>query len=170
MNDSKETSTDDAEESAMENPVADSADFVPPDFQVPLGLRRDDLELVPLGPEHNVPDYQAWTSSISHIRRTPGFTDYPWPYEMSLEDNLADLRQHAEDFRQRVGFTYSAREHDELVGCVYIYPSEQRGRASVRSWVRHDRAELDTVLYATVCDWLKNEWPFESVDYSPRQM
>lgn len=169
MTSSKETSNENAGESAMENQAGECFDFVPPDFRVPLGLRRDGLELVPLGPEHNVPDYQAWTSSISHIRKTPGFIDYPWPYEMSLEDNLADLRRHAEEFRRRVGFTYSVREHDEHIGCVYVYPSKQHGWATVRSWVRHDRAELDRVLYATVSDWLKNEWPFEGVEYSARE-
>lgn len=146
-------------------------DFVPPDFQVPNGLTRGELELVPLGPEHNEQDYKAWTSSMDHIRRTPGWADYPWPYPMSLNDNLNDLVQHAEDFRRRMGFTYTAMTDGELVGCVYIYPSKNgRGWATVRSWVRHDRADLDKVLYAMVCDWLKEEWPFESLEYSPREI
>jgi glycerate dehydrogenase len=151
--------------------VATDSAFVPPEFQVPTGLTRDGLKLVPLGPEHNELDYRAWTSSIDHIRQTPGFTDYPWPYPMSLDDNLSDLRQHAEDFRQRVGFTYTAVADDELVGCVYIYPSKNRpGWAAVRSWVRHDHADLDKVLYAMVCDWLDAEWPFEGIEYSPREV
>jgi len=149
--------------------VATDSAFVPPDFQVPSELTRGELTLVPLGPEHNERDYCAWTSSIDHIRQTPGFTDYPWPYPMSLNDNLNDLRQHAKDFRQRAGFTYTAIAGGELVGCVYIYPYKGKpGWASVRSWVRHDHAELDKVLYGMVCEWLKDEWPFKGVDYSPR--
>jgi hypothetical protein len=90
---------------------------------------------------------------------------------MSLDENLNDLRQHAEDFRKRVGFTYTAKSHDELIGCVYIYLSKKgQGWATVRSWVRHDHADLDSVLYATVSDWLKNEWPFEGIEYSPREL
>lgn len=143
--------------------------FVPPDFKVPAGLARGDLKLVPLGPEHNQRDYHAWTSSITHIRNTPGFIDSSWPYPMSLDDNLDDLRQHADDFRRRVGFTYTVKVGDDLVGCVYIYPAERRGWARVRSWVRHDRADLDRVLYAMVREWLESEWPFEGFEYSPRE-
>ena len=44
-------------------------------MDVPLGLATDDFVLEPLGPEHNEADYAAWTSSLEHIRRTPGF---PW--------------------------------------------------------------------------------------------
>lgn len=150
--------------------VVTDNDFVPPDFRPPTGLTRGELKLVPLGPEHNEQDYRAWTSSVDHIRRTPGFTDYPWPYPMSLEDNLNDLVQHAEDFSRRMGFTYTAVVGGELVGCVYIYPSKNgQGWASVRSWVRHDHADLDRVLCAMVRDWLEEEWPFHSVEYSPRE-
>lgn len=142
--------------------------FVPPEFDVPEGLIRDGLRLLPLGPEHNDLDYQAWTSSVEHIRHTPGFTEYPWPYEMSLDDNLADLRQHATDFKERTGFTYTVLSGDELIGCVYIYPTKRAGWAAVRSWVRHDRAELDPKLYAIIRQWLDTAWPFEGVEYSPR--
>ena len=40
------------------------ADFVPPDFEVPLELATSDFVLEPLGPEHNEQDYEAWTSSL----------------------------------------------------------------------------------------------------------
>ncbi|GIF17347.1 phosphoglycerate dehydrogenase-like enzyme [Actinoplanes tereljensis] len=149
--------------------VTDNA-FVPPDFEVPPGLSEDGLRLLPLGPEHNDRDYQAWTTSVEHIRRTPGFTEYPWPYDMSIDENLADLRQHAADFQQRSGFTYTVLSGDELVGCVYIYPTKTPGWAAVRSWVRHDRAELDTKLYAIVRHWLDDAWPFDGVEYSPREL
>lgn len=143
--------------------------FVPPDFPVPDGLTRGELTLVRLGPEHNERDYDAWTSSIEHIRQTPGFTDYPWPHPMSLDDNLNDLRQHAADFRQRTGFTYTVLVGREVIGCVYIYPSKNRpGWASVRSWVRQDRAAHDQRLYDVVRAWLDDEWPFEGIEYAPR--
>ena len=51
------------------------AEFVPPDFQVPLGIETFEFVLEPLGPEHNDQDYIAWTSSMEHIAGTPGF---PW--------------------------------------------------------------------------------------------
>ncbi len=63
--------------------------------------------LEPLGPQHNVADYAAWTSSLDHIRATPGFADRSWPHEMSSDENLADLERHARDFEARTGFTYT---------------------------------------------------------------
>jgi hypothetical protein len=52
--------------------------FVPDDFAVPRSLVGDGFWLEPLGPEHNEGDYQAWTSSIAHIRATPGFEGRSW--------------------------------------------------------------------------------------------
>lgn len=148
--------------------VTEEVNFVPPEFDVPRRLIVGDLTLVPLGPEHNEPDYRAWTSSVEHIKRTPGFERYPWPVPMTLEDNLADLREHADDFQRRKGFTYTVTENGDIVGCVYIYPIKARpGWATVRSWVRHDRAELDDVLYYAVREWLAS-WPFEDVEYAAR--
>jgi hypothetical protein len=46
--------------------------------------------LEPLGPEHNEDDHEAWSSSIEHIRATPGFLDGRWPSPMTLEENRAD--------------------------------------------------------------------------------
>ena len=69
--------------------------FVPEDFVVPDGLLARDFRLAPLGPQHNEADYAAWTSSIDHIRATPGFRAGSWPREMSLADNLRDLQRHA---------------------------------------------------------------------------
>jgi hypothetical protein len=70
---------------------------------------------------------------------------------MSLAENLGDLERHAHDYEQRTGFTYTvlAPDADEVLGCVYIYPSRDEGHdADVRSWVRADVAELDGALHA----------------------
>jgi hypothetical protein len=124
---------------------------VPLDFRVPDGFSHEKFSLVPLGPEHNDRDYRAWTLSMEHIQRTPGFEQGDWPRRMTIEDNLRDLVQHADDFRHRVGFTYSVMAGD-VIGCVYIYPSGRPGHAMVRSWVREDRAHLDGLLYELVGD------------------
>jgi hypothetical protein len=90
---------------------------------------------------------------------------------MTLERNARDLQEHEDDFAHRRGFTYSVLTEagDEVLGCVYIYPSAKSGvEAEVRSWVRATRATLDTPLYATVCEWLRAEWPFRTFDYAPR--
>lgn len=147
-----------------------ATDFVPADYDVPAELVCDDFRLTPLGPEHNAADYAAWTSSIDHIRTTPGFADRSWPVPMAIEDNLRDLRKHREDFRCRRGFTYTVLDRrGAVIGCVYIYPSSQAGvDAEVRSWVRSDRSHLDRPLYDAVSTWLRSAWPFATVDYASR--
>jgi hypothetical protein len=157
--------------------------FVPEDFTVPDGLTAGELRLAPLGPQHNKSDYAAWTSSIDHIRETPGFSGRSWPHEMSLDDNLRDLEQHARDFAGRRGFTYTVLSAGagagagagEVIGCVYIYPpgvQERRGlgrwHAVVSSWVRADLAAHDPVLHDAVLAWLERDWPFDSIEYAPR--
>jgi RimJ/RimL family protein N-acetyltransferase len=144
--------------------------FVPSDFAVPLRLATPRFRLEPLGPEHNDADYRAWSSSMEHIRATPGWEESSWPRDMTLEENRADLQRHADDFEKRSGFTYTVLEPDgDVVGCVYIYPSpDDRHHVRVASWVRASRAELDGPLWRAVSDWLAAEWPFERVDYAPR--
>ena len=138
--------------------------FVPDDFEVPLALVGAGFRLEPLGPQHNERDHEAWMSSIAHIRATPGFPDGDWPTAMTLDRNLADLERHAAHFAERVGFTYSVLDGDDVVGCVYIYPSDTAD-ADVQSWVRESRAELDEALWRAVAAWLEADWPFDSVDY-----
>lgn len=145
--------------------------FVPDDFQVPAELLGDGFRLLPLGPEHNVADYQAWTSSIDHIRATPGFAGSRWPSEdLGLAQNLADLERHARDAADRTGFTYTVLSPDgDVIGCVYIYPPRQPGHdAEVRSWVRASRAELDEPLWRAVSTWLAEDWPFRNPHYVAR--
>ena len=149
----------------------DRPDFVPPEFVVPASLETPQFRLEPLGPEHNVADYAAWTSSIEHIRRTPGYPDGRWPDDRSIEDNLRDLRRHADDFAARRGFTYTVLDPDsgDVIGCVYIYPDDSgASAAAVQSWVRASRAELDVPLWRAVSDWLAADWPFPSVAYGAR--
>jgi RimJ/RimL family protein N-acetyltransferase len=142
--------------------------FVPAEFVVPAAFAGPGFRLEPLGPEHNARDYEAWSSSIEHIRRTSGFTG-SWPREMSLEENRRDLERHARDFRNRAGFTYTALDSDtdDVIGCVYIYPAEDGvHEARVHSWVRASRADLDAPLRRAVAAWLAADWPFDSVDYA----
>jgi hypothetical protein len=145
-------------------------EFVPIDFIAPTRVSFDGFRLEPLGPEHNEGDYAAWTSSIDHIRATPGFAWGSWPVLMTADANLRDLERHAEDFRLLQGFTYTVLDTaDEVIGCVYIYPSDREDiDAEVRSWVRADRSDLDLPLYHAVSGWLSSDWPFRKVEYSAR--
>jgi hypothetical protein len=146
-------------------------EFVPRDFEVPRRLGTPHFVLEPLGPEHNDQDYDAWTSSGEHIHTTPGWQDSSWPREMTLDENRADLQRHADDFRNRTGFTYTVLDpaNREVIGCVYIYPlPESDFDARALSWVRASHARLDAPLWRAVSEWLASDWPFATVEYAPR--
>jgi hypothetical protein len=143
----------------------------------PSPLLAPDFVLVPLGPEHNVADHAAWGSSIDHIRATPGFGpgdwgEDSWPVPMSSADNLADLEQHADEFRRGVAFAYTVLEPDppgDVIGCVYVDPDPTgEAEAVVRSWVRVDRAALDAPLADAVRRWLADAWPLASARFPGR--
>jgi hypothetical protein len=144
--------------------------FVPAGFDPPTSLVTDRFRLEPLAPQHNEADHEAWTSSIEHIRATPGYPDGKWPPPggMSLEANLADLRRHAADFAARRGFTFTVldpADRDVVIGCVYLYPTKSASHdVTVQSWVRADRADLDVPLADAVASWLDAEWPWDRVD------
>ena len=145
-----------------------SDQFVPMEFDPPTQLVTDQFRLEPLGPQHNEADLAAWTSSVAHIRSTPGYPDGNWPPVdgMTLERNLQDLTRHAADFEKRTGFTFSVLQPDgsNVIGCVYIYPTTEPGyQAEVQSWVRADHAQLDSVLADAVAAWLDSDWPWERV-------
>jgi hypothetical protein len=143
--------------------------FVPADFEVPMSIATERFHLEPLSPGHNDRDYEAWMSSIDHIRSTPGFEDSDWPAPMDLNENLADLVGHADDFSNRVGFTYSIIDGDEVIGCLYIYPSgTPTYDASAKSWVRETRAEMDVIVWESVSQWLVEKWPFRNPQYAVR--
>ena len=146
--------------------------FVPDDFDPPRRLATDRFVLEPLGPEHNERDYAAWTSSMDHIRTTPGFDDWDWPHEMPIEANLGDLERHARDFTDRTGFTFTVLDpaDDDVIGCLYLYPAKDDVHdVSARSWVRASHAELDVPLWEAVTAWLASDWPWQNPRYAARQ-
>ena len=143
------------------------ARFVPDDFAVPSSFTGPGFRLEPLGPQHNERDHEAWMTSIDHIRSTPGFPRGEWPYPMDLAENLGDLERHARDFADRTGFTYSILDVDEVIGCVYIYPSSDPGHdAAIGSWVRASRADMDPAIRLTLAAWFADAWPFDNPDYA----
>lgn len=143
--------------------------LVPDGFVPPAGLVHARFLLEPLGPEHNASDHDAWSSSVAHIRATPGWETSSWPVPMTLEENRADLERHARDFATRRGFTYTVLDPRSraVIGCVYLYPSRDAAHdADVRSWVRADRAHLEGPLRRAVADWLGEAWPFARPAYA----
>jgi hypothetical protein len=150
--------------------TTDSESIVPIEFDVPPTLVDRRFVLEPLGPQHNERDYAAWTTSIDHLRSTPGFPWGDWPHDMTLEANRGDLEEHAADFATRRGFTYTVLDpvDGDVIGCVYIYPRRDEPGVQVRSWVRASHADLDVPLAEGVAAWLEAGWPFEHVHYAGR--
>ncbi len=140
---------------------------MPEGFEPPSSFSGDGWRLEPLGPEHNEADHEAWTSSVDHIRATPGFVGRRWPHPMTIGENLDDLRQHADGFANRREFTYTVLDDaDDVIGCVYVLPDLEHDRldaAYLRCWVRADHRELDGRLRSTVLTWLREDWPFRNV-------
>jgi RimJ/RimL family protein N-acetyltransferase len=146
--------------------------FVPSEFVPPSTLETEQFRLEPLGPQHNERDYDAWSSSVEHIRATPGWEKSSWPDDRGLPENLRDLQRHADDFEHRTGFTYTVLDPvtGDVIGCVYIYPDKSgQHDAKVLSWVRASCAELDIPLWRAVSDWLEAGWPFERPAYAERR-
>ena len=143
--------------------------------RAPDGLRTDTFVLEPLGPQHNDADHRAWMSSIEHLRATPGFTSEQWggdnwPYPMSLDDNLADLQQHAGEFARGEAFAYTVLDpvDGDVIGCVYVDPDDVAD-VQCRLWVRADRAHLDDALFTIVKEWLAGPaWDIASARFPGR--
>ncbi len=150
--------------------------WVPDGFAPPAPPAAAEFALAPLGPEHTAADHAAWSSSIAHVRATPGFDPEqwdgdPWPVPMSLAENRSDLVRHRAEFDRGEAFAYTVLDPatGDVIGCVYVEPDPSgAAEARARSWVRADRAALDGPLHAAVDAWLRSEWPLRSVRWPGR--
>jgi hypothetical protein len=148
--------------------------FVPDDFIVPEKLETDRFRLKMLSVYDVEKDYDAVMTSCKQLRN-PDDKD-SWPREdMTIEEDLQDLKVHQEEFLNRIAFAYTVMSLDEsqCLGCVYIDPSE-RGTfdAEVYLWVRTSELPngLDEILYKTVKVWVNERWPFKNVAYPGREI
>ena len=159
--------------------------FVPKDARIPTELRTDTFFLRPLRASDVELDYDAVMASQESLRRR---TAGRWPRAgFSIEENLADLQEHEEDFHARRGFTYTVLDPSETrcLGCVYVYPlADDDGdrdvhdrEAVTRFWVRPDgvAADLERQVLMALVPWLRADFPFARLLFriwstDPRQM
>ena len=145
--------------------------FVPPDFDVPAVLETDKFRLRMLSVDDVEKDYEAVMESQALLRADGG----DWPRDgFTLQENLADLQEHQQEFVERIAFAYTVVALDEsrVLGCLYINPARYtEADAEVYMWARqseHDKG-LDPVLFQTVKAWIASVWPFETVAYPGRE-
>ena len=116
----------------MTSPLSFDLSVVPAE---PLSTER--FRLAPLGPEHNESDFDAWMSSIDHIRATPGLIPgaalaVGWPTPMTSEENLSDLVNHADEFTRKE----PGRRKEVLAGILGLQVYEElEGRAKELSLI-----------------------------------
>ncbi len=149
------------------------ATLVPDDFAVPETYVAEGYRLEVLTPAVAEFDYDAVMSSRERLRVVFGPHD-SWPADdMTLEENVADLREHAAEFHARVAFAYTmlSPERAECLGCVYIY------RATVPDydcemylWVRDSAQHLDETLHQDMHAWLDSSWPFTRPAFPGREI
>jgi hypothetical protein len=140
-------------------------ELVPDGFEVPLGLEHDRFRLRKLTIDDVVKDFEAINERVDHEGAPrPPFVD-------TVTLNLVDLGWHQKEFELRRSFAYTvvAPDESQVLGCVYLYPSETHD-ARVRLWVRRSAFEdgLDPVLERAVRGWVATRWPFERVTFEER--
>ncbi len=145
--------------------------FVPEDFVVPPILETDHFRLRMLSVDDVEKDYEAVMETQERFHSM----GYSWPREgFTLEENLADLAHHQQEFLDREAFAYTVVSLDEsrVLGCVYINPSEEKKNdARVRMWVRQSEFEqgFDAILFSEVKRWIMEIWPFTNVVFPGRE-
>ena len=145
--------------------------FVPETFEVPPSLETNRFRLRMLSVGDVEKDYEAVIESRDLLHSMGS----SWPREgFTIEENLADLERHQQEFLDRKAFAYTvvSLAEDRVLGCVYINPVEHdEADAQVFMWVRQSEYDkgLDAVLFKAVRDWLDSSWPFRVVVYPGRE-
>lgn len=142
------------------------AQLVPDSFQPPRSYTGENFRLVPLGPDVAQLDFNAYMSSIDHIRSSMG-GNWPRP-DLTMADQAKDMAGEKAQWDARKSFPFAvlAPEGTKEFGCFYIRPSTKEGYDAVATiWVTKDQFDkgFETQLLADMKAWLAAEWPFKKV-------
>jgi hypothetical protein len=147
---------------------------------VPEGLTTPEFVLRPLLVTDVDLDYAAVMESKVELRP---WEQTGWPTDdFTVADDLADLQDLEQRFREKRSFTYTVMNLDETecLGCVYLMPRDARSFTSatvtalgerrweqvggaVYFWVRTSRLAdgLDARLLDTLRRWLAEDWELD---------
>lgn len=157
------------------NVLAQNKLFVPAEFKVPDTIQNEHFRIRMLTVNDVVKDYDAVMTSIEHLQGVFG-PESKWPSKnLTLEQDLIDLGWHQKEFQRRSSFTYTVVKLDEseVIGCIYIFPANKKDYdAEITMWVRTSVLQegIDSLLFSTVKQWIKKEWPFKKVAYPGREI
>tara|TARA_E500000075_G_scaffold129465_1_gene137220 strand:- start:45 stop:545 length:501 start_codon:yes stop_codon:yes gene_type:complete len=145
--------------------------FVPAEFVVPSELVTANFTLRMLSVGDVEKDFEAVTLSAARVSKV--WPDSGWPAGLTLRQNLIDLGWHEKEFQNRTSFAYTmvAPDESEVLGCVYVYPTDKAGHdAEIFLWVRESEVanDLDEALFEVVQRWLASAWPFVNPAYPGR--
>ena len=141
------------------------------DFDPPSVLDTDRVHLESLGPEHLDIDFRALMGSRQHLTRNLHWGGM-FKGGLSRDDDSKEMQRHRGEFERREAYAYAGLEpgdRNKYIACVYINPSsgsEQRQPATqLTFWVIEDEVatDLDSHLFTSLMEWLKSDWPFETV-------
>ena len=148
-------------------------EFVPKDFTIPLKYKTENYRLEVLTPKVGEIDYKAVMTSKERLRTVFGKSTQ-WPTdEMTLEENIADLRRHENEFKERKAFAYTVLDLSgkRCIGCVYIKPGRKaKYDCEVYLWVRESDLILDEDLYKNIKSWVIEKWPFTNIAFPGREI
>ena len=131
--------------------------------------------LRPIHPDDTELDLPAVMGSRERLWSIYGEA-WGWPpATMTAEQDREDLQHHWDEIQAHESFNYALFDADEteLLGCVYIDPTDKPGAdADISWWVRDEyvAAPVESALDEFVPRWINDEWPFEAPRFVGRDL
>lgn len=145
--------------------------WLPADWQHPL---REELptghHLRPIKADDTDLDMPAVMGSRERLWSIYGEA-WGWPpADMTAEQDREDLQHHADEMETHESFNYALFDADEtqLIGCVYIDPTDKAGAdGDISWWVRDEYvgSEVERALDEFVPRWVAERWPLRQPRY-----
>lgn len=97
------------------------------------------------------------------------------PAGMTREQDRDDLAHHEDEIERHLSFNYALLDADEteLLGCVYIDPTDRVGADADISWWVVDRlvgSDVEAALDELVPRWIAADWPLSAPRYVGRDL
>ena len=139
--------------------------WLPADWQHPTRVEiPTGHHLRPIHPDDTELDVPAVMGSRERLWSIYGEA-WGWPpATMTAEQDREDLQHHWDEVQAHRSFNYALldAEETELLGCVYIDPSNRPDADAVISWwVRDEHAggPVEAALDEFVPRWIEQDWP-----------